>query len=193
MRYSTTDLLPIDRQRTLRRQYFMRLGVIGVLCLIFLTVVATALLFPTYVYLTQSRRAKEERLTLVQQELSSGEETALSSRLAALGKNAETLAALDKEVSVSDVVRSALNVSRTGIVITTIVYSPGSTIVGGPTAPKNAPRTLSISGIATTRNALRTYQLAMQNAAFAKSVDLPVAAYAKETDASFTITVTLAP
>jgi hypothetical protein len=56
-----------------------------------------------------------------------------------------------------------------------------------------APGTLSVSGIAVTRGALRAYQLALQSAPFAVAANLPVSAYAKDTDIAFTITVTLTP
>jgi len=48
-------------------------------------------------------------------------------------------------------------------------------------------------GIAATRDALRNYQIALQNAAFARAADLPVSAYAKDSNISFNITITLKP
>jgi hypothetical protein len=39
---------------------------------------------------------------------------------------------------------------------------------------------------------LRSYQLALQGASFARAVDLPVSAYAKDADIAFTVTITLA-
>ena len=79
---------------------------------------------------------------------------------------------------------NVLVIPRPGIVLSGFDYEPS---VG------KSAGTLAVSGTATTRDALRNYQLALEGASFARSADLPVSAYAKDTDITFTITVTLTP
>lgn len=166
------------------RGYYFRVGVVAVSLCIFLTVVAAILLSPTYVFLIGSAQAKESRLADIKSTLSSADEVALSTRLKALSDDAAALTALATNKSASSVMRAALAVPRSGVTLSGLTYTPA--------AGKNLGM-LALSGTAVTRDALRSYQLALQSASFVRSADLPVSAYAKDTDISFTITLTLTP
>lgn len=182
MKNAFTNLLPIERRHALRRDYFLRLAVVGVTLVIVLAGVAGALLVPTYVFLTQSAGTKQARLASIEATLSSGDEAALSTRLSALTRDAGTLASLGNAPTASAILRALVAVPHTGVLLTSFTYTPAS--------PK-ALATLAISGVAATRDALRNYQLALQSVPFARSADLPVSAYAKDSDSAFTITVAL--
>ena len=195
MKNDFTNLLPTPRRRALRRNYFFRLGVVAVLLVTALTVVAGALLLPTYVFLAQSTRAKEARLASVEAALTEGVEASLSARLSALSRDADALSALGRAPSASAVIRATLAVPRAGITLSSITYAPALSAApkpGAPAAPKTLA-TLALSGVAATRDALRNYQLALQAAHFARSADLPISAYAKDTNNIFIITVALSP
>ncbi len=184
MRSQLTNLLPYERQRTFRRDYFVRLGVIIVILFIILTIISAVLLLPTYVFLTQSASTEMARLASIESTASSSDETALSAQLTALSNSATALSALAGSHSISAVMSKVLAVSRPGITLSGFSYAPG---VG------QNPGTIAISGTAATRDSLRAYQLALQGSSFARSANLPVSAYAKDSDIAFTITVTLAP
>ena len=179
-----TDLLPPERRDRLAREYRYRFGVVAVSLIILLLLAAAALLSPTYLFLIGSAAAKETRLAGIQASLSSSDQVALSVRLEALSSDAVALTELAKAPSASAIVRTVLAVPRAGITISGFTYAP----VSGTT-----PATLALSGTAATRDALRSYQLALQSAPFARAVDLPVSAYAKDADIGFTITILLAP
>lgn len=179
-----TNLLPPERQRALSRDYLLRLGVVAAVLATALFLSAWLLLIPSYVFLTRSAAAKEDRLAGLEAVLSTADEKALSVQLAALSSDAAVLTALGKTPSASATIRAALSVSRPGVVLSGLSYAP---------AAGKTPRTLALSGIAVTRDALRTYQLALQSAPFAVVANLPVSAYAKDSDIPFTITVTLSP
>lgn len=184
MHNELTNLLPLERQRELSREYFLRLGVVGVLLLTLLIVAASVLLLPTYVFLKKSFSVKEERLATVSSALSSFDEASLSARLASLSDNATTLATLSDTPSASVIIRSLLAISRPGITLSGFAYTPTTDKKSG---------TLIVSGSSATRDALRSYQLALQGAPFAISADLPISVYAKDTNITFTVTMTLAP
>ena len=184
MHNAFTNLLPPERQKALSRDYVVRLSVVVVWFVNALTFIAALLLLPTYVFLTVSINAKKDHLANVESALSSADEMTLSARLTALSSDAATLVALAGVPSASSLIRTALAISRPGITLSAFTYTPAS---------EKTPGTLSISGKAATRNALRAYQLALQSASFARSAALPVSAYAQDTDIAFTILATLAP
>ncbi|MDE1925493.1 MAG: hypothetical protein KGH79_04980 [Patescibacteria group bacterium] len=183
MRSELTNLLPLKRQNALARDYFLRLGVIALMLLCVLVIISAVLLLPTYVYLVGSAHAKEARLANIESTLASTNDATLSARLAALTSEASILASLANTPSASGIIRAVLVVSRPGITLSGLSYTP---------TKNKIPGTLAVSGTATTRDALRNYQLALQNAPFAASATLPVSAYAQDANIAFTITVTLA-
>ncbi|MDO8593645.1 MAG: hypothetical protein Q7R59_01985 [bacterium] len=181
-----TNLLPLERQRALSRDYLLRIGVIIAVLTTALTLSAAVLLIPTYVLLAESANAKNMQLTKTTATLSSAEELALSARLAALSNNAAALVALSNTPSVSATVRAVLATTRPGITLSGFSYAPSS-------GSGKDSGTIGLSGVSATRDALRSYQLALQGAPFALSAVLPVSAYAKDANIAFTITVTLSP
>lgn len=184
MHNDLTNLLPLERRRILSRNYFLRLGVIIVVCATILVLVSMVLLLPTYILLTENIRAKESRLTTIESSLSSADEEILSMRFVTLSESTVTLSALAEGPSASVTIRSLLALARPGITLTHFGYVPGN---------KKKLSALTISGVAATRDALRTYQLALENSSLTRSADLPVSAYAKDSDITFTIIVTLVP
>ncbi len=183
MRNGLTNLVPIERQRVFSRDYLLRLGVVSVILANVLVVVAGILLIPTYVYLVATTDAKTIRLANIKTTLTSEDEKQLSDRLAVLARDADILITLQTLPSASAITRALFGISRSGITLTGITYVPVDETKEG---------VLAITGIAVTRNALRNYQLALANASFSRGADLPVSAYAKDSNISFTITVTLA-
>ncbi|MFA6969692.1 MAG: hypothetical protein WC217_03815, partial [Candidatus Paceibacterota bacterium] len=149
-----------------------------------LTLAAMALLVPTYVLLGESSRAKTARLANIESVLSSSDESVLSARVAALSSNTAALSALRESPSASSVIRSVLDISRPGVTLSDFSYQPTRGTV---------PGTLTVSGVAATRDSLRSYQLLLSGASFVRVANLPVSAYAKDSDIDFTITLALAP
>lgn len=184
MRDPLTNLLPDDRLRSLRRSYFLRLGATASVLATFLIAAYALLLLPTYMYLLNTASAKRAHLASIESSLASSDEAELSARLDALSNDAATLMALGKAPSVTGLIRDLLGVSRPGITLSGIAYTPA----GGKT-----PGTLAVSGTAATRDSLRQYQIALQALPFVSSADLPVSAYAQDSNIGFTITLTLAP
>ncbi len=179
-----TNLLPDERIALLRRAYFLRLGVVALVAASVLSASAALLLAPTYQYLSSTLASKNAQLASVTASLSSTDGAALSARLAALSSDTQALAALANAPDAALAVRTALLVPRPGITLAALSYTPPSA---------KGPGTLSLSGTALTRDALRSYQVALQGSAFATAADLPVSVYAQSTNIAFSILITLAP
>ncbi len=184
MHTELTNLLPYERQHALVREYFLRLGVVIVVLLTAITCVAALLLLPTYVLLSASSNAKEMRLASMKSTLSAADEAALSTHLTALSNNMSILTTIARIPSVSTIIRTMLAVSRPGIKLSSLGYKAAT--------PKS-PSTIVITGTSATRDALRNYQLALEGVPSIQSANLPISAYAKDTDIAFVVTVTLAP
>lgn len=180
-----TNLLPRERRSALRRGYFIRLGVVGALLITALTLVSAVLLVPTYLFLKRSADTKQTRLVNIETALSASDEPSLAAHLTALSDNIATLATLANIPSASAVIRKALTIPHPDVTLSGFVYTPAST--------SGSNGMLAITGTAATRNALRTYQLALRASPLVLSVDLPVSAYAMDTNSAFTATLTLAP
>lgn len=176
-----TNLLPSERERMLARGYYLRLVVVGVIFVILLVVAAGILLIPTYLFLTNSIHANTLQLATVDAALASANEKEISARFAALSGAATTLTTHAKVPTASTIIGGVLAVPHGGVALTSFTYSPTN---------GKSPKTVSISGIAKTRDALRTYQLALQGASGVASAVLPVSAYAKDADISFNIILT---
>ncbi|MDP2655387.1 MAG: hypothetical protein Q8P17_02430 [bacterium] len=184
MNNELTNLLPRERQRMLSRDYILRIGVIVIALITILVLSLAVLLIPTYVFLSGNASAKKVNLARIEASLSSADEVELSKRLATLSENAASLVALSNIQSVSATIREILSVPRPGITVSGISYTPHTEKSSG---------TVIISGSSATRDSLRGYQLALQGSQFALSAVLPVSAYAKDSNITFTITVTLVP
>ncbi len=184
MRTELTNLLPLERGRALSREYVFRVGVVVVVMVTMLTLAAAVLLVPTYVFLTESTRAKKERLAHIESSVSSAEEAALSARLATLSTDTASIVELSNTSSVSTIIRDILTTSRPGITLLDLTYAPS---VG------KSAKTMTVSGVSATRVALNNYQLALQRAPGVLSAVVPVSSYAKDTDITFSVTITLAP
>lgn len=176
-----TNLLPTDRQKAVARNYLIRLATVAVILMAILVGVAAALLLPLYVYLTKAAATKEGRLAAIESTLAKADDANLSARLKALGSDANTLSALASASSTAETVSEVLTIPHAGISITTITYVPlGST-----------PRKITLVGVASTRDALHAYELALEQSHLFTSVNLPVSAFAQDVKIGFTLTLML--
>lgn len=182
MSHKLINLLPEDRIRAFRRDYFLHLAVAGILLLTLITVIHGILLFPSYLSLAQKRDAKAMELAKLNAGLEGSKQEEVSARLAALKGDATYLARLDKTPSASAAVRAVLAAPRAGIKITSISITPS--VTGA------ADGKMAVSGIAATREALRAYDLALAGLPFVSNADLPINAYAEESNIGFSITLT---
>jgi len=177
-----TNLLSPDRVQSFRRSYFFRLGALGSVVLALLVIIHGIFLLPTHIFLTKKIAANEFELTGLSRSILSAGETSFEARLAVLSKSVERIELLGANEPVIKTLTKTLDILHTGIVLTGLSFA-------APTTKKGT--TISLSGIAATRDTLRQYQIALSNAPFIASADLPVSTYAKDTKIPFTIVVTL--
>jgi len=181
MHHELTNLLPLQKKRAFKREYFLRLAVVGLLMLSAVSIFGGVLLVPSYLTFTQELRAKGVRLAQLNATLQSAQERALGERLTRLSADATHLARLETSPSGSTAVRAVLSVPRSGIRLTRISFTPGA----GET-----DSTMMLSGTAATRDTLRQYEQALSALPYVESSELPISTYAKEAELEFIITLT---
>ena len=181
MSLDVINLLPPEKKRAFRRGYFLRLATVAVLLIAALVIVHAVLLLPSSIYLSVVREARERELAAIAESAAS-ETSATSIRLAKLKEDAVYLTRLGEAPAASAAVQSVLLVPRQGIRITSITFAPST--------GNAADGVMTVSGIASTREALRSYNLALSNAPFVSKAELPISSYAAEADIQFTITLT---
>ncbi|HEY4489026.1 MAG TPA: hypothetical protein VJA87_00915 [Candidatus Paceibacterota bacterium] len=175
-----TNLLPERRKKRLRRQYFLRLGTVALLLLTVLTVFHGVLLMPTYLYArNEVVRGRTELANLSASAQNTGE-SGIAPRQELLKTTAENLAHLQSTPTASTAMKAVLQVSRLGISLTGFTFTAPS----GSTSAR-----MQVTGIASSRDALRQYAAALGQLPFVTSADLPISAYAQEANIEFTITL----
>ncbi len=177
------NLLPPERLQELVSSYYARLAVAGLVLVTGVVIASGALLFASHVYLRDTLAVKEASLGHSGEE-ATAEQSLLKARTATLASRARFLASVAQGRSTSALLRDVLAVPRSGITLVGFNYTP---------AAGSKPGTLLLSGTARSRDELHGYQLALMAEPFAATVDLPVGAYAKDTNISFTLSMSLKP
>ena len=175
-----TNLLPSERSRAVRHEYFLRLATVALVFGIFLVAAHAALLLPAYLTLADQIQTKEIELASRQTSLDSREEQEVRARLSALEENATFIKSLANRPSGTAIVRTLLSVPHSGISITGFTYA----------APKDGSAgRFILTGTATHRDNLRSYVFALNELPYVDKAELPYSAYTKETEVPFTITL----
>ncbi len=174
-----TNLLPVDRLRALRQIYFLRLCVVSLIVLAGVISIHGVLLMPSYLYLEGQVTDRTQTLAAIEEQLARSEEKEVRARIASLTADATYLARLAGQPKASATVSAITKLPRPGIQLTGFSFAPTE---GGVT--------MTVSGTATTREALRTYERVLSEQTYITSATVPISAYAKDTDIAFTITLT---
>ncbi|MGK2908741.1 MAG: hypothetical protein ACSLE1_02930, partial [Sphingobium sp.] len=169
-------LIPPERARSFNQLYFLRLATVSVLLLAGIAMVNGVLLLPTYLYLRDLAQDRAIELSTLASELDGTGEQEIRDRVSSLSGDSAYLARL-----------SALPKASAALGALVVMPHPGITLAGFSFLPASAGATMSLSGKASTRDALRRYEQSLRDAPYIDSVDLPISAYAKESDIDFTI------
>lgn len=180
------NLLPDTRKKSLARLYLVRVAVVGTLLLSLVLFIHVVLGLPTLLLAKSLVAENAAELAALTTRLAGSEDKQVGQRIATLNTLAEALTKTAETPSVSDVVRAISALPHSGVRITSLSYARDTA---------GTANRMTLTGTAASREALRTYVATLSGLPYVKSVDLPISAYAKETDITFTITLigTLAP
>ncbi|KND51563.1 MAG: hypothetical protein AB202_03275 [Parcubacteria bacterium C7867-007] len=175
-----TNLLPRSSAKAFKHGYLLRVAALALFMLTLLIVIHGLLLAPSYLYARTEVVRQTKQLEGLDASLQTSEEKEVRARLGSLTGNVTYLNRLATTTAASDVVRRILDVPRSGVQISGFTYAPST---------KDGAR-MTVSGVASSRDTLRAYALALGQLPFVTNADLPISAYAKENDIPFTITLT---
>lgn len=176
-----TNLLPKERRSALAREYYLRLTTVATVLLALLLIVSALLLLPTYIYLKGQVARSTEVLTRINTSLAASGQEEAGARLATLEADSRYLLSVAGSASASGALQALISVSRPGITLTGFTFTPGV---------KGAEGRMLVTGYAATREALRAYDAALEAQPYVSVSELPISAYALESDIPFTITLT---
>lgn len=180
--HELTNLLPRSGQRALRRGYFLRLINITVWLAVIALCIHGILLAPAYLYARAEVKREQTELNRISSSSSTAEERSIQTHIASVKGDITYLGRLATLPTASGAIRAVLQVPHSGIQITGFTY----------TAPSGTSHTaqMSVTGTANTRDGLRQYAQALGQLSYVSNADLPISAYAKDSDIPFTITLT---
>ena len=172
------NLLPDTRKQRLTRFYFVRVGVVCALMLAGVFFIHATLMVPTYLHFAQNAADSTVALSELTGRLADSKEQEIGSRMASLSERTSYLATATHGATASGALRAFVAMPHKGVHITSFAFIEG----------KEAR--LTITGVAASRETLRAYAGALATLPYVSGVDLPISAYAKESDIPFTVTVT---
>lgn len=174
------NLLSELSKRKFKRAYLLRLLTVTLFAVASLVVVHSVLLIPSYVFLQAQVLNQEVEKEFTQKTLEASGSDEVEARLGALNAHIALLQTLPEEPSFISAVEEVLEVSRTGIAVTHISYTP-----------KHPEVQISVRGIAVDRDALRSFAKILEERKEIKGVDFPISNLSKEKDLPFNISITL--
>lgn len=181
-RYSElTNLVPASAARALRREYFVRLATMSLGLATLAIAVHGVLLLPAYLYAHAEANREQAQLDRMAASASTAQERAVKAQIASVQSDIAYLGRLSKQPTASGAIRAVLAVPHPGIRLSGFTF----------TAPaSDAQAGMAVSGTASTRDALRAYAASLGQLPYVSKADLPISAYAKDSDIPFTVTLT---
>lgn len=175
------NLLSAQGRKVFARIYVLRLTTIALLMVAVLIVIHSVLLIPSYVFLEARVLEQEVEREFIGKTLEASGSDEVEERLTTLTGKITLLETLTDTPLFISAVDEVLEVTRTGIKITQISYTP------------NDPKVqIHVRGIATDRDALRSFGKRLEERESVASVDFPIGNLSKEKDLPFTISIILA-
>jgi hypothetical protein len=179
-----TNLLPTDRRRAMRREYFVHLATVGVWLLVILVIVQGVLLLPSYLYESETAATRTAQLKDLSAHLATSQQQQVQSSLTALKTESTSLLTLNTIPTASTALRAVLAVPRPGISLTGFTFTPSGTGTTG------TARAMQLTGTAATRENLSSYDNALAALPFVTNANLPISDYAMDNNIPFQITLT---
>jgi len=174
------NLLPDHIQKAFKRMYLLRLLTIAFFIGAFLVIVHSILLVPSYVFLQARVLNQEVEKEFLGKTLEASGSDEVENRLKVLNGKIALLETLPDEPLFISAIEEVLEVSRTGIKVTQISYTP------------NDPKVqVGVRGIATDRDALRSFAKRLEEREGVSGVDFPIGNLSKEEDLPFNISIIL--
>ncbi len=178
------NLISSQNRKRFRQEYFIRLVTVTAWLLTFVVIAECFLLIPSYIFESQEVSAHTIELQQLSQKAATSQEQQVQAKVQALSAESTYLQGVRTLPTASMALRAILAVPRTGIKLS------GFTFGSAQNTSSTTIKSMEISGIADTREDLRSYDTALSALPYVSNADLPISDYAKATTIPFTITLT---
>ena len=174
-----TNLLPQEEKQLLKREYFLRIGIVSSFALAGVFILGSITLLPSLFIAGAQRSIVEQQESIIADSLSSRESRA------ALGVIDDTNYKLTRLSEASPRFVPAVEKA--------VRLAPGGTTLSSFALGRNASgnATLTVSGVSPTRDRLQAYERILDQEPGIIEVVLPIGSLAESTDIPFSITMTL--
>ena len=179
-----TNLVPTDRRRAIRREYFVRLVTVALWLLVVIVIIQGIFLLPSYIYESQTVNSRTLSLRSLTASSATSQQQQLQASLNSLQSESTYLLALGKSPAASTALRAVLAVPRPGITLS------GFTFTSPTVAASNSNRSMQLTGVAATREDLSAYNTALSALPFVSNSNLPISDFAMDSKIPFNITLT---
>ncbi len=175
------NLLPTSYKQNLKRMYYLRLITTGVILLLFVILIAGALLIPSYIVSALRANSLKEKLTTLQHGESFDASKAMNATISDINRKVSLFRADNSATAISqDVISAILSKIPSGISVTGITFASNSTGGGNVT----------IHGVSTDRKSLESFSVNLRGYSHFSRVDFPISDFVKNKDIEFNITCT---
>jgi hypothetical protein len=176
-----SNLLPASKSRALRREYFVRLVTVTLGLATLVVIIHGVLLLPAYLFAHTQVAREQSELDRIASSASSAQERAVKTEIQGVKADIAYLGRLGTQPTASGAIRAVLAVPHPGITLSGFTF----------TAPSKTEQThMTVTGTASTRDALRMYVSSLSQLSYVSKADLPISAYAKDSAIPFTVTLT---
>lgn len=176
------NVLPESFRQNIKSEYKLRLATAGLALLAVVLLAATALLAPSFV-LTETRlEQKQATLDSLSREDSSTSTEQSKQIIAMTNKKLSVVNQERPQLEPTEIVGLVTNTTPTGVSVRRISIQD---------VEDDSAQSISINGIARTRDALLEFESNLGKQAQVQEVDLPIETLAAREDAEFSLTVTV--
>jgi len=169
------NLLPTQAKKVVKREHLLRLLAVFFLTLSFASLVLLTMSVPTWLMLNYQTIGEEEDQTLLKE---IAEERARAEKeLSETQRIIEHLSQVPNTRSHTAIIESLDQLGGENLTINQFIF--------------DAKGKLTLTGIASTRGALSSFRDRVEESEVFRSVDLPLASLVQESEAAFTMTITL--
>lgn len=174
-----TNLLPEAESNGYRTRYYLRVATVALYALVILIGIHALLLVPTYLYFAEDMRQKQSSLAQLTERLELMKDEESVARIEYIETEARRLLSHGSSTKVLPALYGILTTQRLGITL------GGFSI----TSYDAADERIVVSGVAESRESLQAFRQSLLKNTNAKTVELPIGAFAKESEIPFELII----
>jgi len=181
------NLLPTYEKKRIKREYILRVVIIGLIFLCVLGFIASVTLLPSYVIVWQRIQTITTELDSITSTINSEDSIAFNKKLKQTNKNIEVLAPNQKHIPLYVLINDVLRQKSNSIQISGITYTHKDVTSKNKKDDTENEIVLTVSGSANNRESLIDFQNVLRNISYFNEVTLPVSNLASRNDITFSL------